>query len=309
MVASDLIFNSYSGYNNCTRMMSNDICPPLPSSAFTKCKKDILVRGDVTDDVTDIVEKFIKVAHENNKVRENARENIRKKLAMEAGKEKMDSCDLQICFVNEFASDDDDADDDDDDEHDLSSISKQDIAKSNISKRVSQIIIPLAVVNQQNQNPSEEGQLRTGQEDSTNQRAGNGNVMGDSTNQIAPNNPFSEFQNQVANLQLEARENLIRSRDDAKIKIQDSINLRKKCQNKKLFSLLGLPPETKLSRRILSKLNVAQLQLIQNDYLARIKNLNEELVSLLVKKDDLTVEQDALMTDIEDLSEFVNMKR
>ena len=67
----------FSGYSNCTMMMSNDICPPLPNSAYTKCKKDILVRGDVTDDVTDIVEKFIKVAHENNKVRENARENIR----------------------------------------------------------------------------------------------------------------------------------------------------------------------------------------------------------------------------------------
>ena len=39
-----------------------------------------------------------------------------------------------------------------------------------------------------------------------------------------------------------------------------------------------------LNRRTVSKLNVAQLQLIQNDYLAQIKGLNEELVSLLVKK-------------------------
>jgi len=43
--------------------------------------------------------------------------------------------------------------------------------------------------------------------------------------------------------------------------------------------------------------------------LAQIKSLNEELVTLLVKKDDLTMEQDALMTDIEDLSEFVNLKQ
>ena len=85
-----------------------------------------------------------------------------------------------------------------------------------------------------------------------------------------------------------------------------------------------------LNRRTVSKLNVAQLQLIQNDYLAQIKGLNEELVSLLVKKvrssssnivvskrikthsavfqDDLTMEQDALMTDIEDLSDFINLK-
>merc|ERR1711971_769514 len=80
-----------------------------------KCQKDILVAGE-HEDVSDIVEKFIKVAHgptslENNRARENARENIRKKLALEAGREKMDGCDLQICFVNEFASDEEAAED------------------------------------------------------------------------------------------------------------------------------------------------------------------------------------------------------
>ena len=69
-----------------------------------KCKKDILVKGD-HEDVSDIVEKFIKVAHgptalENNRARENARENIRKKLALEAGREKMDGCDLQVTTEN-----------------------------------------------------------------------------------------------------------------------------------------------------------------------------------------------------------------
>ena len=71
---------------------------PQPRVSFSK---EILVRGDITEDVSDIVEKFIKVAHgpealENNRARENARENIRKKLAMEAGREKQDSCDLQV---------------------------------------------------------------------------------------------------------------------------------------------------------------------------------------------------------------------
>ena len=68
-----------------------------------KCKKDILVKGD-HEDVSDIVEKFIKVAEgpdaiQNNRARENARENIRKKLALEAGREKMDGCDLQVRAV------------------------------------------------------------------------------------------------------------------------------------------------------------------------------------------------------------------
>ena len=54
---------------------------------------------------------------------------------------------------------------------------------------------------------------------------------------------------------------------------------------------------------------MAQLQLIQNDYLAQIESLNEELVSLLVSRDELVMEQDAMLTDIEDLSEFTNLKK
>ena len=70
------------------------------------CSKDILVRGD-PEDVSDIVQRFIKVAHgptalENNRARENARENIRKKLALEAGREKMDGCDLQVNIIVEL---------------------------------------------------------------------------------------------------------------------------------------------------------------------------------------------------------------
>ena len=53
---------------------------------------------------------------------------------------------------------------------------------------------------------------------------------------------------------------------------------------------------------------MAQLQLIQNDYLAQIESLNEELVSLLVARDDLVMEQDAMLTDIQDLSDFTNFK-
>ena len=52
----------------------------------------------------DILSKFSAVAVartaciEDNRARENARENIRKKLAMEAGREKVDTCDLQVNF-------------------------------------------------------------------------------------------------------------------------------------------------------------------------------------------------------------------
>merc|ERR1719447_619302 len=86
------------------------------------------------------------------------------------------------------------------------------------------------------------------------------------------------------------------------------INSRRRT-NDRLVALLGLPPFSKLNRRTLSRLNVAQLQLIQNDYLAQIETLNEELVGLLVTRDELGMEQDAMLTDIEDLSEFINIEK
>ena len=57
----------------------------------------------------DILSKFSAVAVartaciEDNRARENARENIRKKLAMEAGREKQDSCDLQVKHLEDLA--------------------------------------------------------------------------------------------------------------------------------------------------------------------------------------------------------------
>lgn len=282
MVATVSLLNTNSGHPSYFKMMSSPshgTQTPQPRVSFSK---EILVRGDMAEDVSDIVEKFIKVAHgpealENNRARENARENIRKKLAMEAGREKQDSCDLQICFVNEFASDDDSSED-----HDtMAALAREDIVKSNISKRVSQIIVPLAAVSRQGEKSED---------------SGNGDGE-------------SEFLAKVSLLHAEAREDLVSARENARIKLQDIINTRKKLRNRNLFNLLGLPLDTKLNRRTVSKLNVAQLQLIQNDYLSQIQGLNEELVSLLVRKDDLTMEQDALMTDIEDLSQFVNTRQ
>ena len=89
------------GHSSYLKMMSSPSHGTQTSQTRVSFSKEILVRGDVTEDVNDIVEKFIKVAHgpealENNRARENARENIRKKLAMEAGREKQDSCDLQV---------------------------------------------------------------------------------------------------------------------------------------------------------------------------------------------------------------------
>ena len=104
---------------------------------------------------------------------------------------------------------------------DLPVLAKEDIVKSNISKRVSQIIVPLAALNHQEDQVTEEVQC-------------------------------SSFQSQVVSLQMQAREDLLHAREHSKIKIQDMINLRKKLLNKNLFNLLGLPPGTKVNLNLYS---------------------------------------------------------
>merc|ERR1712233_303291 len=126
--------------------------------------------------------------------------------------------------------------------------------------------------------------------------------------EVKPPTREEDFQRQVEALQSAARQGLVEARAAAHRDLQERINSRRRT-NDRLVSLLGLPQFSKFNRRTLSRLNVAQLQLIQNDYLAQIETLNEELVGLLVTRDELGMEQDAMLTDIEDLSEFINIEK
>lgn len=71
---------------------------------------------------------------------------------------------------------------------------------------------------------------------------------------------------------------------------------------------VGIPfPEEKrrLSRQILTEMNVAQLQVIVNDLHTQIEILNENLVKYLMERDDLHMEQDSMLVDIEDLTRYL----
>ena len=189
-------------------------------SFVLRMKKDILVQNN---EVSDIIEKFIKVAHghealENNRARENARENIRKKLALEEAKEKSDSCDLQLCFVNEFASDEDLSEGKEDAEH--VAMALEDIAKANISKRKSQIIVPINPAATQSSPTT--ASLSPPQDDATHR-----------------------FKTEVSRLQGSAQDSLKKARDKARVNIQDQINTRHQT-NQKLFSLVGLTQFSKV---------------------------------------------------------------
>jgi len=49
-------------------------------------------------------------------------------------------------------------------------------------------------------------------------------------------------------------------------------------------------------------MNIGQLQVIVNDLHCQIEAHNEELVNLLMERDSLSMEQDSVLVDIEDLT-------
>jgi len=74
------------------------------------------------------------------------------------------------------------------------------------------------------------------------------------------------------------------------------------------FSQVGVQlgeDRRRLSRVLLTELNVAQLQVVANDLHARIAALNEALVEGLLRRDDLHMEQDSMLVDVEDLTRYL----
>lgn len=121
--------------------------------------------------------------------------------------------------MNEFASDEDNSEGSDE----LQGLSKEEIVRNNISKRTSQIIVPLTPISDQE---CQEGSF------------------GEQSQYLEQGD--QSFEDRISSLQSKAREDLVNARETSRVKIQDIINRRKKLLNKKLFNLLGLPQETKV---------------------------------------------------------------
>ena len=52
-------------------------------------------------------------------------------------------------------------------------------------------------------------------------------------------------------------------------------------------------------------MNISQLQVIVNELHTKIETLNESLVRMLMERDELHMEQDAMLVDIEDLTKYL----
>ncbi|XP_044752738.1 general transcriptional corepressor trfA isoform X2 [Coccinella septempunctata] len=125
----------------------------------------------------------------------------------------------------------------------------------------------------------------------------------------------NDFFTKQARLQTEARMALAQAKEMARMQMEIEKQRQKKSPITEMvrhsLEKVGIPfPEDKrrLSRQILTEMNVAQLQVIVNDLHTQIETLNENLVKFLMHRDDLHMEQDSMLVDIEDLTRYLSAK-
>ncbi|XP_065219076.1 schwannomin-interacting protein 1-like isoform X2 [Planococcus citri] len=71
----------------------------------------------------------------------------------------------------------------------------------------------------------------------------------------------------------------------------------------------GYRGRIRMNRHMLTKMNTNQLQSIADDLLTFVEYLNEQLVEMLMERDELHMSRDSLLVDIEDLTAHLEAKR
>ncbi|CAH2247406.1 Hypothetical predicted protein [Pelobates cultripes] len=214
----------------------------------------------------------------------NERESIRQKLALgsffddgpglytscsKSGKPSLSSrlqsgMNLQICFVNDSGSDkDSDADD---------------------SKTETSLDTPLSPMSKQSSSYSDR----------------------DTTEEESESFEDMDFISRQKKLQAEAKMALAMVKPMAKMQVEVEKQNRKKSPVADLLPHMPHISESLMKRSLkpsdLRDMTIGQLQVIVNDLHSQIESLNEELVQLLLIRDELHMEQDAMLVDIEDLT-------
>ncbi|KAG9333125.1 hypothetical protein JZ751_013442 [Albula glossodonta] len=116
----------------------------------------------------------------------------------------------------------------------------------------------------------------------------------------------SDFLSRQRKLQAEAKMALAMAKPMARMQVEVERQIRRKSPVADLLPHLPHISECLMKRSLrpidLRDMSLGQLQVIVNDLHSQIESLNEELVEMLVVRDELHVEQDAMLVDIEDLT-------
>nr|XP_034173214.1 uncharacterized protein PFB0145c [Osmia lignaria] len=251
----------------------------------------------------DAIESHLRAAREEERRRRNDREEIRRRLAMGPDAEDLraergrkpslqsrlqSGMNLQICFMNETPSDTE------------SPCSENDVSPEST---------PTSLGSKQQQQQQQHQQKQ--------QMPVRPQVLSlpplrlDTGSSSAPIDEADFFAKQ-ARLQTEARMALAQAKEMAHMQMeverqrlkQSPITEMVRSSLEKVGVQLG-EDRRRLSRVLLTELNVAQLQVVANDLHARIAALNEALVEGLLRRDDLHMEQDSMLVDVEDLTRYL----
>ncbi|XP_017757648.1 PREDICTED: uncharacterized protein LOC108548985 isoform X2 [Eufriesea mexicana] len=248
----------------------------------------------------DAIESHLRAAREEERRRRNDREEIRRRLAMGPDAEDLraergrkpslqsrlqSGMNLQICFMNETPSDTESpcSENDASPESTPTSMNSKQQQKQQMPARPQVLSLP---------------PLRL-----------------DTGSNSAPIDEADFFARQ-ARLQTEARMALAQAKEMAHMQMeverqrlkQSPITEMVRSSLEKVGVQLG-EDRRRLSRVLLTELNVAQLQVVANDLHARIAALNEALVEGLLRRDDLHMEQDSMLVDVEDLTRYLGAKQ
>ncbi|XP_031773638.1 uncharacterized protein LOC100871620 isoform X3 [Apis florea] len=244
----------------------------------------------------DAIESHLRAAREEERRRRNDREEIRRRLAMGPDAEDLraergrkpslqsrlqSGMNLQICFMNETPSDTESpcSETDSSPGSTPTSLNSKQPQKQQMPIRPQVLSLP---------------PLRL-----------------DTGSNSAPIDEADFFARQ-ARLQTEARMALAQAKEMAHMQMeverqrlkQSPITEMVRSSLEKVGVQLG-EDRRRLSRVLLTELNVAQLQVVANDLHARIAALNEALVEGLLRRDDLHMEQDSMLVDVEDLTRYL----
>ncbi|XP_030911355.1 IQCJ-SCHIP1 readthrough transcript protein isoform X1 [Geospiza fortis] len=252
----------------------------------------------------------------------NERESIRQKLALgsffddgpglytscsKSGKPSLSSrlqsgMNLQICFVNDSGSDKDSDGDDSKTETSLDTpLSPMvGLAPQPAAGQPQASLRRLILLKQQPQTPEQHLQP------SVNSKQSSSYSDRDTTEEESESLDDMDFLSRQKKLQAEAKMALAMAKPMAKMQVEVEKQNRKKSPVADLLPHMPHISECLMKRSLkptdLRDMTIGQLQVIVNDLHSQIESLNEELVQLLLIRDELHTEQDAMLVDIEDLT-------
>ncbi|CAF1040120.1 unnamed protein product [Adineta ricciae] len=128
----------------------------------------------------------------------------------------------------------------------------------------------------------------------------------DQTSSLVRMNANDDILKQQQKLKEEAKIALVLGAKMARMQVE----LERQILEKKRSSLydlmeINIDMDKPLTSEILEEMNIGQLQAIINDLYCLIEDNNDQLVSLLIERDSLSMEQDSILVDIEDLQKRV----